>query len=648
MPEPYRVLIVDDDSEQARLVTAYLRYSGPFEVDWAESLGDLWARLLTQAYDMILLDYRLPDGTGLEALEEIRRRGEQVPVVLITGQGDERLAVQAIQLGAVDYLVKGSDYLPSLPALIQKSIRASELQSAIQRSHEQVRYQALLLNNVRDAVVVWDAHGRITYWNPAAEVLFDRKASECLGQKVEDWYLSAFDPAVNAPEREATEGREIERLYVTPGGKQIWVSSRVSSLRDYVPTSTPAQPGSAPDRGRMIGYMDVSRDITSRKKAESALRSERNFISAVLDTVGALVLVLDRQGNIVRFNRACEQVTGYSYDEVKGQPVWDLFFPPEERHQTTHPLQLALNQVLSGKYPVEYESQWLTRSRASRTIAWSNTALLDEQGRVKFMIATGIDITERKKAELALRQSSRMAAVGELASGVAHHINNPLTTIIAEAQLLRQSLAQGHAEPESVDAIERAGWRVQETVQQLIEFARPASNTVEQISVNQTIQSALGLVGEHIQSSGVSLSIQLEASLPPVQGNARRLTELWVSLLLLARDATSDGQRHAIQVRSWFEPSAAEARGDTGGQVCIEIFDDGRTITPVEMQDLFEPNFTQPAGGRGTGIELNLCQEIVRQHQGQIHAASSQGTGTTFTVRIPALEQTEGQPAPGG
>ena len=201
---------------------------------------------------------------------------------------------------------------------------------------------------------------------------------------------------------------------------------------------------------------------------------------------------------------------------------------------------------------------------------------------------------------------------------------------------------------DAVEWLERAGWRVQETVQQLIEFARPASNTVEQISVNQTIQSALGLVGEHIQSSGVSLSIQLEASLPPVQGNARRLTELWVSLLLLARDATSDGQRHAIQVRSWFEPSAAEARGDTGGMVCIEIFDDGRTITPVEMQDLFEPNFTQPAGGRGTGIDLNLCQEIVRQHQGQIHAASSPGAGTTFTVRIPALEQTEDQPAPGG
>ena len=243
------------------------------------------------------------------------------------------------------------------------------------------------------------------------------------------------------------------------------------------------------------------------------------------------------------------------------------------------------------------------------------------------------DITERKQmedqiqaAQARLTHSARLAAVGELASGVAHHINNPLTTIIAETQILLNTLPPTHAGRESAEAIEQAGWRGQKAVQQLLDFSRPASNTLESLSINDTIQSAVALVGERIQSNGIHLEVELAEHMPLVRGNVQQLGDLWVSLLMLALDATSDGLAHSIRIRS---------ANQMEGLVEVDVWDDGEIIPPDEMANLFEPNFIKPIGGRGTGIELNVCQEIVRQHQGQISAESNLVQGTIFRVTFP-------------
>lgn len=236
----------------------YLRVSGLFSMDWAENIQGLWDHLAAEKYDIILLDYRLPDGTGLDALGEIPRRGYKTPVLMITGQGDERLAVQSLQLGAVNYVVKGGDYLPTLPTVIQRAIREHQLQLSVQRSLEQIQYQALLLNNVRDAIVVWDIDGIISCWIPAAESIFGWKESERVGCSIED-YFKAFTPEMKVPPSDGASGPQVGRQYQSKDNKVIWISSRLA-LRDY---------GS--DQ-QIIGYIDFSRDITKRKQAEEELR----------------------------------------------------------------------------------------------------------------------------------------------------------------------------------------------------------------------------------------------------------------------------------------------------------------------------------------------------------------------------------------
>ena len=136
-------------------------------------------------------------------------------------------------------------------------------------------------------------------------------------------------------------------------------------------------------------------DISERKEAEEALSRERNFVSAVLDTAGALVVVLDTEGRIVRFNRACERTTGYSFAQIKGRQFWDILLLPEE----TDMVKGVFEKLSSGQFPSRAENYWVTKDNDRRLIAWSNTILRGDDGRVEYVIGTGIDITEQRQAE---------------------------------------------------------------------------------------------------------------------------------------------------------------------------------------------------------------------------------------------------------
>lgn len=160
-------------------------------------------------------------------------------------------------------------------------------------------------------------------------------------------------------------------------------------------------------------------EIRQRKRAQSELIHERDFISAILETAGALVVVLDTNGNIVRFNSACENTSGYLTHEVLGHKIWDLFSPPEERET----LKNTFASLLAGKFPNYHEDCWISRSGSHRHISWNNSVILDSDGQVEFVIGTGIDITEKKSAEAALRDSeARFRAVFMMAGiGIVLH-----------------------------------------------------------------------------------------------------------------------------------------------------------------------------------------------------------------------------------
>jgi PAS domain S-box-containing protein len=190
----------------------------------------------------------------------------------------------------------------------------------------------------------------------------------------------------------------------------------------------------------------VGFEITELKQTEQALKEERNFASAILDTVAALIVVLDQEGHIVRFNRACQQTTGWSLEEVKGRYVWELFTVPEELER----FKATFEQLSRGKPAAQYQGSWVAKDGARRLIAWSNTTLLDVEGNVGHIIATGIDITESKRLEKALLEIStrEQRRIGEdLHDGLGQH----LTGIAFMGKALEQKLTEKQL-PEAADA----------------------------------------------------------------------------------------------------------------------------------------------------------------------------------------------------
>jgi PAS domain S-box-containing protein len=194
--------------------------------------------------------------------------------------------------------------------------------------------------------------------------------------------------------------------------------------------------------GRPWFIHGVGFDITQLKAAERALQEERNVVAAILDTVGALVVVLDKRGRIVRFNRACEQTTGYAFSEVDGKQVWDLFALPEELER----FRSIFDQLCSGVLPSDYESHWLTRSGERRLISWSTTVLTDSSDGVTHIIATGIDITERKGLEKAVLEvgAREQRRIGQdLHDGLGQHLTGiAFMGKVLEDRLSEASLAE--------------------------------------------------------------------------------------------------------------------------------------------------------------------------------------------------------------
>src|SRR6202044_1100597 len=190
----------------------------------------------------------------------------------------------------------------------------------------------------------------------------------------------------------------------------------------------------------------VGFDITDLKRTEEALQEERNVVSAILHTVGALVVVLDSEGGIIRFNRTCEQTSGYSFAEVAGQKIWDLFMVPEEVDR----FKSVFQQLCSDQLPSDYEAYLVKRDGARRLIAWSSTVLPGNGGTPTYIIATGIDITERKHLEKTILEISarEQRRIGQdLHDGLGQH----LTGVAFMSKVLEQKLREKNL-PEAVDA----------------------------------------------------------------------------------------------------------------------------------------------------------------------------------------------------
>jgi two-component system NtrC family sensor kinase len=242
------------------------------------------------------------------------------------------------------------------------------------------------------------------------------------------------------------------------------------------------------------------------------------------------------------------------------------------------------------------------------------------------------DRTEERRLENSLLQAGKLAAIGQLAAGVAHEINNPLTVINANAHMLKMVInPKDKDKAEAVDLIAKAGDRATKVVRGLLDFARQNQYSFESGDVNLSIQQALQLVSYQLRSAKIAVELRLDEELPPVAASWEHLKTVWLNLIINARDA--------LQERPTDRRIIIETRlASKGDHVQVLVTDNGSGLSPAEAAHIFEPFYTTKAPGKGTGLGLATSQRILQQHGGAIEVVGQPGSGATFIVRLPTDE----------
>jgi len=473
-----------------------------------------------------------------------------------------------------------------------------------------------ILNGARDAIISVSEDGYVESFNPAAVMMFGCTAKEAVGKSI----LTFLPPPERAAGRDnhlqaGSSGRNLTGLRAD--GSEF----PVDLVMNQVNVNT-----------RRIFSIFV-RDVSTRNNTETALETERNFSAAVLDSAGALVVVMDHEGRIVKFNRACEETTDYSYGEIKNRPVWEIFASPEEFEA----MREATLDMIDGDFPSRSENIWRTRDLTPRRISWSHTALRDKLGRIEHVVSIGNDVTERRALETQLVQARKMEAIGRLAGGVAHDFNNLLTAITGYSDLILHSVKDNDPIRRDVEEIKRAGDRATALTRQLLAFSRKQVLAPQVLNLNNII-TGTGRMLNRLLGEEIEVEMVLDHELKPIKADAGQLDQVLLNLALNARDAMPAGGSLTIETAN-ITLGTNNMRTDPvigpGSYVMLRVVDSGSGMDQETLSHIFEPFFTTKEHGKGTGLGLATVYGIVRQSNAAISVSSLPGRGSCFTIFFP-------------
>ncbi|HWG58113.1 MAG TPA: ATP-binding protein [Candidatus Acidoferrales bacterium] len=362
----------------------------------------------------------------------------------------------------------------------------------------------------------------------------------------------------------------------------------------------------------------VLKDITDRREAERRFRRERDFNRNILNNTQSMILVLDTAGLISYANRRCFEA-GYGEGDLLGQPLADLV-PIKSRAV----LAEAFASALQGAAP-NFDIQ-LQRSRGVMgQFSVSLSPMRDEQGQINSIVVVMTDVTDAADLQAKLMHTEKMAALGQLVSGVAHEVNNPLAAIVGFTDLLLENPQVPPSAKEELKVILQESERTRRIVQNLLSFARQMPARRELVHVNLVLRQTLTLRAYDFSNHGIELTENCGENLPPVMGDPHQLQQVFLNIMNNAYDAVRESRRGGqIEVRTALRD----------GRIEISFRDNGPGISQPDR--IFDPFFTTKEVGKGTGLGLSICYGIVRAHRGEIAARNNaDGHGCTFVVRLP-------------
>jgi len=547
---------------------------------------------------------------------------------LLTALG--HLAAPVESTGQLGFVLAASNRILALVAIwVTAALGLLWVRKDLRLREERARLNAVIGTSA-DAVVTIDEKGLILSFSQAGERLFGYREAEVVGRNVK--------LLMPSPDRDRHDGY-LERYLRTGERRIIGTGRQVEALRkDGGVFPVHLMVGEVRGGGQRL-FTGFIHDMSERVAAEREAANERNFIAAMLDSTEALVVVVDPEGRILRCNAACARLTGYTTAELAGRPIGALI----DGGGTGAPSVFGPESIEAAS---RHELKLLCKDGGERLVSWSHAAIRDEAGRLRFLVGTGIDVTEGRRTEARARELQhhlyrigRVSELGEMASAIAHELNQPMTAVANYVNASRRLLEDipgpeaeriGELMDRAVQQTERAG----QIVRRLRQLIGRGQSELQPADLNAVVLEASGLALIGAREQGIEARFDLAEHLPPVLADATQLQQVVLNLVRNAVEAL-----HAVEHRDLLVSS----RLADAATVELAIADSGPGLDPEVADQLFMPFVSTKANGMGIG--LSICRSIMDAHQGQIRAEPRPGGGTVFRVTLPAIEKGENEDA---
>ncbi len=358
-------------------------------------------------------------------------------------------------------------------------------------------------------------------------------------------------------------------------------------------------------------------DFFVEAREEELLEQEASYRRAI-DRAPACILMVDAAARTVfDVNQVAERLLGYERADLIDRPLRDLHPLADQ------PRAAALWQAALERGHASRDDLHLRTRRGDAIPVFANAGYM-EYGPRPWVQLICVDISDRKRLESQLIQSEKMAAIGQLAAGIAHELRNPLAIVMNALYDLGQIVDGGNAEAqEDLRIAEEEIGRAQAIIKNLLEFSRESGAELERLDVNELLSRTLQLMRKYLENNGVHVSTDLGV-IPPCLANLNAMRQIFLNLITNAVQAMPDGGELAL------------VTGVVGAnRIRVEVRDTGVGIAPEHLQDIFNPFYTTKAPGQGTGLGLSVVHTILQRYQGEIRVRSELGTGTTFTIELP-------------
>lgn len=618
--KPIQILLVEDSPLDALLTIEVLKGGPGFQVVHRGTLQEVITGLSARPFDVALIDLGLPDSEGLATAAAIMKWGPSLPIIILTGNDDDLSARAAIQLGAQDYLVKGT----IVPDLFYRAIRyAIERKKGEQALKES---EAFLRRSQEIAHI-----GCWRFNIETGELKWSEEIFRILGMPigVSTIPYSILRNSVHPEDRPAVDafyfnsgeednGNEIVHRVLTAAG-EIRV---VREKRDRVDDA---------DRDGK-NWFGTFHDITAERKQES----ERLRLVAAMEQAAESVVITDAEGLIQYVNPFFEKTSGYTSAEAIGKKCSilksgrqdQLFY--QEMWQT-----LLAGRVWSGR---------LVNRRKDGTLYTEDcniSPVRNGGGRINNFVAVKSDVTAALALEEKYYNAQKMEAIGTLAGGIAHDFNNILTSILGYAAIAQRMIADEAPGKEELGQVIIAATRAKDLVRQILDFSRRSEQEMQPVQTHLIVREVLRLLRASIPED-IEIRHRIAAKNTTVLCNPTRFHQVVMNLCTNAYQAMPRGGRLDVRLEPVVETSALFRRFPElppGNLLRLTVSDTGEGIEADAIKKIFDPYFSTKEMGQGTGLGLSVVHGIVSQLGGTVCVESEPERGTCFTVFLPLLDE---------